>query len=79
MGLHGGSALLKVYTGCGSTALPAGPTLPAEVKRKNDGRFFYPDENTSMPMKTPQKRSLNCWTWVDRLKMFSGVQLGMFD
>ena len=51
MGLHaaaaGGSALLKMYTGCGLTALPAGATLPAGVKRKNDGRFFYADENTS--------------------------------
>lgn len=42
----GGSALLKVYTGCGLAALP-GATIPAGVKRKNDGRFFYADDNTS--------------------------------
>jgi hypothetical protein len=51
MGLHaaaaGGNALLKVYASCGLTALPASAVLPAEVKRKNDGRFFYADETSA--------------------------------
>jgi len=51
LGLHaaaaGGSALLKVYASCGLTALPASAALPAAVKRKNDGRFFYTDETSA--------------------------------
>lgn len=51
IGLHaaaaGGSGLLKVYKNCGLTQLPAGATLPAGVRRKNDGRFFYADETTA--------------------------------
>jgi hypothetical protein len=48
MGLHaaaaGGSALLAVYKNCGLSQLPASAKLPARVRRKNDGRFFFADE-----------------------------------
>jgi hypothetical protein len=49
IGLHaaaaGGAALLNVYARCGLINLPAGAEMPPEVRRKNDGRFFYADEN----------------------------------
>jgi hypothetical protein len=48
IGLHaaqaGGQSLLKLYGACGLKRLPATAELPANVRRKNDGRFFYADE-----------------------------------
>ncbi|MGD0491918.1 MAG: hypothetical protein ABSC32_10240 [Steroidobacteraceae bacterium] len=48
IGLHaaaaGGKALLSLYAACGLTNLAPTAPLPAEVKRKNDGRFFIADE-----------------------------------
>jgi len=54
IGLHaaaaGGKTLLSVYTACGLTNLAATAPLPAEVKRKNDGRFFLADETRAETM-----------------------------
>jgi hypothetical protein len=48
IGLHaaaaGGKTLLKVYERCGLASLSPDAALPAYVRRKNDGRFFYADE-----------------------------------
>lgn len=49
IGLHaaplGGARLLKLYgTSCGLHQLPAIAALPPEVRRANDGRFFYADD-----------------------------------
>ncbi len=47
MGLHaatrGGRPLLSLYRACGLTALPRAAKLPPQVRRRNDGRFFYAD------------------------------------
>jgi hypothetical protein len=48
IGLHaataGGHGLLRVYDRCGLLRLPATKSLPAPIRRSNDGRFFYADE-----------------------------------
>jgi hypothetical protein len=56
VGLHaataGGKALLKVYERCGLSNLRADARLPAYVRRKNDGRFFYADERRAEMLAT---------------------------
>jgi hypothetical protein len=48
MGLHaavaGGDVLPKVYERCGLLTLPRAAELPPQVRRLNDGRYFYADE-----------------------------------
>lgn len=48
IGLHaaqaGGEGLIELYENCGLQRLPEYVLLPAEVRRKNDGRFFYASE-----------------------------------
>jgi hypothetical protein len=48
IGLHaaraGGRGLLAVYLKCGLSRLAASAPLPATVRRRNDGRYFYADE-----------------------------------
>jgi hypothetical protein len=47
IGLHaaraGGSQLLRIYQNCGLIRLSEDMPLPTEVRRENDGRFFYAD------------------------------------
>jgi hypothetical protein len=51
IGLHaaraGGAALTAFYRDCGLRRLAPGRPLPAPIKRRNDGRFFYADETTA--------------------------------
>jgi hypothetical protein len=50
MGLHaaaGGEVLTDVYRHCGLLRLPATAPLPASVRRANDGRFFYADNEVA--------------------------------
>jgi hypothetical protein len=48
IGLHaavaGRDALLRVYQRCGLLRLPRAAGLPAQVRRPNDGRFFFASE-----------------------------------
>jgi hypothetical protein len=48
MGLHaavaGGAALMNLYGHCGLLQLSASAGLPPEIRRPNDGRFFFADE-----------------------------------
>jgi hypothetical protein len=48
IGLHaalaGGQGLIGLYENCGLQRLPEYVPLPAEVRRKNDGRFFHASE-----------------------------------
>ena len=54
IGLHaaaaGGRVLLNIYTACGLCRLAATAKLPAGVRRKNDGRFFFADEKQAETM-----------------------------
>jgi hypothetical protein len=43
---------LKVYERCGLSNLRADAPLPAYVRRKNDGRFFYADERRAEMLAT---------------------------
>jgi hypothetical protein len=51
MGLHaaaaGGKVLADVYRHCGLLRLPATALLPESVRRPNDGRFFYADNEVA--------------------------------
>jgi hypothetical protein len=51
IGLHaaraGGDRLLRVYDRCGLLRLPATKPLPPPVRRANDGRFFYTNEEVA--------------------------------
>lgn len=51
IGLHaaaaGGEVLTNVYRHCGLLRLPATALLPASVRRPNDGRFFYADNEVA--------------------------------
>ena len=54
LGLHaaaaGGKGLLNIYSACGLKHLPARAKLPAGVRPKNDGRFFFADESQAEAM-----------------------------
>jgi hypothetical protein len=51
MGLHaaaaGGNVLMDVYQHCGLLRVPGTAQLPASVRRPNDGRFFYADNEVA--------------------------------
>jgi hypothetical protein len=54
LGLHaagaGGDALLALYRRCGLLQLARRAELPAAIRRPNDGRFFYADEEVAEAM-----------------------------
>jgi hypothetical protein len=54
IGLHaaaaGGDTLPSLYAACGLMNLAVTAQLPADVKRKNDGRFFVADETRAESM-----------------------------
>ena len=56
MGLHaaaaGGEALTDVYCHCGLQRLSKHANLPASVRRPNDGRFFYADNEVAEALAT---------------------------
>ncbi len=51
IGLHaaaaGGEGLLDLYRRCGLLQLPQSAALPPAIRRDNDGRFFYADEEAA--------------------------------
>jgi hypothetical protein len=51
IGLHaappGGNDLLNLYRRCGLLQLPSSAALPGDIRRSNDGRFFYTDADTA--------------------------------